>query len=50
MPTFGFGTSVKRLIQMRSAQSRWLSVLWMEPKNAPRSRRRSSSGNVSATP
>ena len=48
MPTSGLGTSVNRLIHMRSAQSRWLSVLWMEPKNAPRSRRRSSSGDVSA--
>ncbi len=43
MPPSGFGTSAKRLIQMRSPTSRWLSVLWIEPKNAPRSRRRSSS-------
>jgi hypothetical protein len=42
--------SVNRLIQVRSAHKRWLSVSWMEPKNAPRARRRSASESRSAVP
>ncbi len=38
MPTSGRGRSVKRPIQLWSPHSRWLSVLWIEPKKAPRSR------------
>ncbi len=44
MPTVGRGRSVKRPIQLRSPHKIWLSVLWIEPNHAPRSRRRSSSG------
>ena len=37
-------------IQLLSPHRMWLSVLWIEPNQAPRSRRRSSSLSVSATP
>ena len=39
---------VKRLIQFWSAQTRWVSVLWIEPKWAPRFSRRCVSVSVSA--
>ena len=39
----GGGQPSKRDIHMRSAQSRWLSVPWIEPQKAPCSRLRSSS-------
>ncbi len=33
---FGRGVPAKRLIQIWSPHTRWLSVPWMEPKKAPR--------------
>ena len=50
MPTFGRGRSVKRPIQLWSPHRMWLSVLWIEPNQAPRSLRRSASDNSFATP
>jgi hypothetical protein len=50
MPPSGRGEPASRLIQIWSAHNRWLSVAWIEPKKAPRSRRRSASESVSATP